>query len=31
MEILATQLLIAMGLMGIVGLITYLIEYLKNK
>ena len=31
MEIIATQLLIAMGFIGVVGLITYLIEYLKTK
>ena len=31
MEIVAKQLLLAMGCMGVVGLITYLIEYLKTK
>ncbi len=31
MKILATQLLLAMGCMGAVGLITYLIEFIKRK
>lgn len=31
MEIIAIQLLIAFGFIGVVGLITYLIESIKSK